>query len=100
VGYVALGIGALVGYAVRHAGNGPGIFFGIIGAVWTFLSCLAGEILAAIQLATTPRLDFYAVLTHVNMVDLVSTLVTHTDPIMYLIYAIGIFEGYKLSIRK
>jgi phosphate/sulfate permease len=100
IGYVALGVGALVGFAIRAAGNGSSFIFGVAGAVLTFLSCLAGEFLATIQLATTPGHDFYDVLMRVNPVELVTSMATHTDPIMWLIYAIGIFEGYKLSIRK
>ncbi len=100
VGYVALGIGALVGFAIRLSGSGTGIIFGIVGAVWTLLSCLTGEFLTQIQLATTPQHDFYAVLISVNMGDMLTTILNQTSPITYLIYAIGIFEGYKLSIRK
>jgi len=100
VGYVALGVGALVGLAIRTAGNGTGFIFGAAGAVLTLLGCLGGEILATIQLATTPQRDFVSVLSSVNLVEMVKNIATQTDPIMYLIYAIGIFEGYKLSIRK
>jgi len=100
VGYVALGVGALVGFAIRLAGNGTGIIFGIAGAVLTFLGCLAGEVLAVIQLSTTAQNDFYQVLTTVDLTQLVENIFSHTDPIMYFIYAIGIYEGYKFSMRK
>src|SRR5271163_1434415 len=49
VGYVALGIGALVGLASRYAGNGTSVVYGILGAILTFLSCLTGEAMAEIQ---------------------------------------------------
>jgi hypothetical protein len=100
VGYVALGVGALVGFAIRLAGNGTGMIFGIFGAVLTFLGCLGGEILAVVQTSTTPQNDFYSVLTTVDMTQLIGNIFSHTDPIMYFIYGIGIFEGYTLSIRK
>jgi len=100
VGYVALGVGALVGLAVRYVGHGSSMIFGIIGAVFTLIGCLGGEILTMVQLSTTPQHDFYSVLTTVDLTQLVPRILDKTDPIMYLIYAIGIFEGYKLSIRK
>jgi hypothetical protein len=100
VGYVALGVGALVGLAVRYVGNGRSMIFGIIGAVLTLIGCLGGEILTVVQLSSTPQHDFYNVLTTVDLTQLVPRILDQTDPIMYLIYAIGIFEGYKLSIRK
>jgi len=100
VGYVALGVGALVGLTVRYCGNGTGIIFGIIGAVLTLIGCVGGEVLTVVQLASTPQRDFYNTLTTIDLTQLVTNIFNRMDPIMYLIYAIGIFEGYKLSIRK
>ena len=100
VGYVALGVGALVGLSIRAAGNGRFFIFGVMGAVLTLLSCVTGEFLSTVQLATTPENDFYSVLTHVDWLDMVISLMTQNSPMMYLIYAIGIFEGYHFAIRK
>jgi hypothetical protein len=100
VGYVALGVGALVGLAVRFVGNGRGMIFGIIGAVLTLIGCLGGEVLTVVQLSSTPQRDFYNTLTTMDLTQLITNIFDKMDPIMYLIYAIGIFEGYKLSIRK
>jgi hypothetical protein len=100
VGYVALGVGALVGLTVRFVGNGRGMIFGIIGAVLTLLGCLGGEILTVVQLASTPQRNFYDTLTTIDLTQLLNNIFDRMNPIMYLIYAIGIFEGYKLSIRK
>ena len=100
VGYVALGVGALVGFAVRYAGNGTGVIFGVVGAVLTLAGCLGGEVLAVLQLSANAQHNFYDVVTHADWIQLVTNIFSQMDPIMYLIYAIGIFEGYKLSIRK
>ena len=100
MGYVALGVGALVGLAIRFVGNGTGMIFGIIGAVLTLIGCLGGEILTVVQLASTPQRDFFNTLTTLDITQLLANILNKMDPIMYLIYAIGIFEGYKLSIRK
>jgi len=100
VGYVALGVGALVGLAVRYAGNGTGMIFGITGAVLTLVGCLGGEILTVIQLQVTPQRDFLNVLTTVDLSQIVLAIFAKMDVLMYVIYAIGIYEGFKLSIRK
>ncbi len=100
IGYVAIGVGALVGLAVRYGGNGTGMIFGIVGAVLTLLGCLGGEVLTVIQLSVTPERDFYHTLTAVDLSQLLANLVGRMDTLMYVIYGIGIFEGYKLSIRK
>jgi hypothetical protein len=53
-----------------------------------------------VQLASTPQRDFFTTLTTSDLTQLLANIVDQMSPIMYLIYAIGIFEGYKLSIRK
>jgi len=100
VGYVALGVGALVGLTIRYFGNGTGMIFGIVGAGLTLIGCLGGEILTVIQLSSSPQHDFFSTLTTVDLTRMVPRILDKMDSIMYLIYAIGIFEGYKLSIRK
>ncbi len=100
VGLVAIAVGALVGLTVRMIGNGRGMIFGIVGAVLTLASCLGGEVLTQVQRATSEQHDFYQTLTTIDMVALITNIFNQMDPMMYLIYGIGIFEGYKLSIRK
>ena len=100
LGLVALGVGALVGFAIRMAGNGRSIIFGFMGAILTLLSCLCGEVMTAIQLASTVQLDFFETLKSVDLVALTERILSNTDPISYLIYGIGIFEGFKFSIKK
>lgn len=100
IGYVALGVGAVVGTTVRLAGRGRSFIFGVVGAVWTLVGCVGGEILATIQLATNAQASFMEVLMHYDCVSLAMHFITEASPLMYVIYAVGIFEGYKLSIRK
>ena len=100
VGYVAIGVAALVGLTVRCVGNGRSMIFGIVGAALTLLGCLGGEVLTVVQLASTPERDFYQTLMTMDLTQLLANIFDRMDPFMYLIYAVGIFEGYKLSIRK
>jgi hypothetical protein len=101
IGYVALGIGALVGFAVRWAGKGSTPVFGVVGAVATLIGCIVGQALAEIELAANASsVGFFQVLSVVNVGELLSGVVTNSSPITYFIYAIGIYEGYKLSIVR
>jgi hypothetical protein len=100
VGYVAIGVGALVGFAIRLAGNGRSPVYSFAGALLTLLGCLGGEILAVVYQGTSAQHDFFYVLTHVDLAALVEVIVTQMSPITYFIYAIGILEGYKLSVRR
>ena len=100
VGYVALAVGALVGLSIRAAGKGRNMLFGVMGALLTLAGCLGGEVLASVQSLVTPEHDFYHVLTSADLIAVVTTIFQRMDPLMYVIYGIGIFEGYKLSMRK
>ena len=101
VGYVALAVGAGVGYAVRYTGKGVTKVFGVVGAVCTLLSCIAGEALAEIQMAASAQqTGFFQVLPLVDPGKLIGSVIENGSPITYLIYAIGIYEGYKFSFRK
>jgi hypothetical protein len=99
--YVApLVVGAVVGFTVRYIGNGSGLTFGIIGAVLTLIGCLGGEIITVVQLASTPQRDFLNTLITIDLKQLIANVFDRMDLIMYLIYGIGIVEGYMLSLRK
>ena len=100
LGLIALLIGVLVGLAVRFGGNGGSMIFGLIGGLLTLVSCFAGEILTLVQLGVTPQRDFYATLLSADLGQMASTIVGKMDAISYIIYGIGVYEGYKFSIRK
>jgi len=100
IGIVAIGVGALVGFAIRFAGNGHSFIYGIIGAVFTLGGCLAGEILATLYAASSAQQPLLALAQTIDYPQMVSTIFTKMDPMGYVIYGIGVFEGYKLSIVK
>ena len=100
IGYVAIAIGALVGLAIRTLGHGTHVIYGVIGAVLTLVGCLGGEILSHLYLTSTAQQSMYDLARSADYVQMVQGIFTKMDPIGYLIYGIGIFEGYKLSIRK
>jgi hypothetical protein len=44
IGWMAVGVGFLVGYGVRAMGNGISKQFGIVGAILALVGCLAGNL--------------------------------------------------------
>ncbi len=100
IGFVAIAIGALVGFAVRLAGNGHSFIYGIIGAVFTLGGCLGGEIAANLYAASSAQEPFLELARTIDYSQMVSTIFSKMDPIGYVIYGIGVYEGYKLSIVK
>ena len=102
IGFMAVGVGFLVGYAVNFFGKGINQSFGIAGAVLALFGCLLGNLLTgAIAVA---RLDGSSA----SLV--ISTFITSPEvmleimkamfsPIDLLFYAIAVYEGYKISFR-
>lgn len=47
IGFMAIGVGFLVGYAVNYLGKGMSQTYSIIGAVFALLGCVLGNLFAA-----------------------------------------------------
>jgi hypothetical protein len=100
IGWMAVGVGFLVGYAVRAAGRGAHVTFGIMGAVLALGGCAAGNLLTVVVLAArhfhVPVLHVFSRLTP-RVVE--SLMVATFKPLDVLFYAIALYEGYRFSIR-
>ena len=55
IGFMAIGVGILVGWLVRKLGHGMTPAYGVIGAVFALLGCLAGNLLTVEPLAKPQR---------------------------------------------
>lgn len=100
IGYVALGIGAGVGLAIRKFGNGLDPIFGFWGAGISLFSILLGNFLSIIGfIANSEGLGFIETLLRFNY-SYLSTIMAETFSIIDLIfYGIAIYAGYKFSFR-
>jgi hypothetical protein len=99
IGWMAVGVGFLVGWAVRVAGKGTHSVFGIMGALLALGGCAVGNLLAIIVIAArqfdVPLLNVFTRLTP----DLLYQLMEASfRPMHVLFYAIAIYEGYRFSI--
>jgi len=99
IGWMAVGVGFLVGWAVRAGGKGTRAVFGLLGAMLALGGCAAGNLLAIVVLAArhyqVPLLDVFTRLTP----DVVYLLMGATfKPIHVLFYGIAVYEGYRFSI--
>lgn len=101
IGWMAVGVGALVGVAIRHFGKGVDAMFGYIGAVWALLGCALGNLLTVCIIISrgegVPLVDLLSQLTPGLAVELMSLTFS---PIDLLFYALALQAGYKLSIRQ
>ncbi len=99
IGWMAIGIGFLVGYAVRFFGRGVDIIFGVAGALLALAGCLGGNLATVIYFASqtrnVPILDILPALKP----EVLLSIMKETFDIMDLVfYGIAAYEGYRFSI--
>lgn len=100
IGYMAIGVGFLVGMAMRQ-GKGVTMIFGIIGAALSLLSCVMGDFFSIIGLiAKEYDVSFIETLTQIDFKDVVSLLTDNLASMTIVFYGVALYEGYKLSFRE
>jgi len=101
IGIVAIGVGFIVGYAVRYFGNGSTMAFGVIGAVFSLFGCILGNILTVVAAASltegAPILGI--LLAFLTSPMLIFQILQETFSGMDLLfYGIAIYEGFRFSL--
>ncbi|MCP4371667.1 MAG: hypothetical protein GY797_26650 [Deltaproteobacteria bacterium] len=96
IGWMAVGVGFLVGIMVQIFGRGDSPFFGFIGAPLSLVGCLLGNYLVVGVLASgelgVPTTEL--ILEFELMVELMKEFFS---PIDILFYLIAIYEGFRFS---
>jgi hypothetical protein len=101
IGYLAIGVGFLVGVAVRIFGKGVTTPFAVAGCVLALAGCALGNVLSicgfvAIQ-ESVPFMEIVSKLTPVFAV----TLLKETFELMdALFYGIALYAGWQSSMRR
>jgi hypothetical protein len=100
IGYMAIAVGFLVGYAVR-LGNGIDKIFGITGAILALLGCVLGNLLSVVGFISKQQ--------HMGVMETLSRLDYSKLPEIFMatfsfmdlvFYAIAVYEGYRFSFRR
>jgi hypothetical protein len=100
LGLIAVAIGALVGFAVRKAGNGDTANFAILGAVCAAFGCALGIVLCDVAVfAGLTGLSFADAFARLGVGGSLSLAGQAADPMDLLFVAIAIYEGFKFSIH-
>lgn len=100
IGYMAIGVGFLVGFAMRQ-GKGVTPVFGIIGAALALLSCVLGDFFSMVGLiAKEYELSFWEILSGIEFEDITSLMMENLASMTIVFYGIALYEGYKLSFRE
>ena len=97
IGYMAIGVGFLVGIAMRQ-GKGIRPIFGIIGAALALVSCVMGDFFSIVGwVAKDNDVSFMDVLLNADYGEIMSVVVENIASMTIVFYGIALYEGYKLS---
>jgi hypothetical protein len=100
IGWMAVGVGFLVGYAVRMFGKGIDRSFAIVGAVWSLAGCAVGNLLSVIGVISKHQnIPFFEILEKLNPEIVTSLMQATFNPMDLLFYGIAVYEGYRFSFR-
>ena len=101
IGYMAVAIGAGVGFIIRIAGNGVDPIFGYSGALIAVLGCVFGNFFSIIGFyADSEGLNYFETLFAFDYSYFIDVM-TETFSIMDLLfYGIAGYEGYRFAFRQ
>jgi len=103
IGYMAIGVGFLVGYAIRIAGNGISLIYAIMGALFSLIGCALGNLLAIFGFfANEEGIGFGAVLSNLDLSALPQIFVdmTLSSPMDFVFYGLAAFIGWSAAKRE
>lgn len=100
IGYMAIAIGAAVGFLMREAGKGIDQKFGFTGAIIAVISCFLGNFFSIVGfLSISEGLTFFDTLLAIDYSQVIPLMVETFSPIDLLFYGIAGYEGYKFAFR-
>ena len=101
IGWLAVGVGFLVGIAMRTMGKGIDQVFGVVGAMIALFGCVLGNVLTiAWYISAQTGSSLLSVLTELDM-ELTIELIMETFQVMdILFYGLALYFGYKYSFRQ
>jgi len=101
IGFMAIGVGFLVGFTVRSLGKGITRSFGLLGAALSLLGCAVGNLLAVTAiLANAQQIPFGTALAGLDAALIREIMLAYFRPMDLLFYAIAVYYGYRLSFRQ
>jgi hypothetical protein len=101
IGWMAVGIGALVGITMRKVGRGVEARFGVVAAALALLGCLLGNLFAAVgMVASTGEESFFSLLARVDFDVAKEILAATFSPMDLLFYGIAVMEAFKFAFDR
>lgn len=98
IGFMAIGVGFLVGIAMRMVGKGIEPVFGIVGAALSLIGCLIGNLLTMTWfIAASEGVSYGEMLGALTPALAVEIMTGTFDPMDLVFYGIAVYFGYKYS---
>ena len=101
IGFMAIGVGFLVGVSVRYAGRGMETIFGVVAGFLSLVGCLVGNLFSVLVVASREfGIPFFEMLLNLDMAIIVELMTITFSPIDLLFYGLAIYTGYRAAFRK
>ena len=101
IGFMAIGIGILVGFAMRQLGKGLDQSFGFVGGALSLVGCALGNVLyITYYVADNQGMAYMDILTQLNFGIMREMLSTTFEPMDLLFYGLAVYFGYKYAFRQ
>ena len=99
IGWMAVGVGALVGVAVRRVGRGVEKRFAYAAAALALLGCLLGNLFATVAyISSFTHVPYFDVLGSLDAESTADLMKATFSPMDLLFYGIAMVEAYKLAV--
>ena len=101
IGYMAIGVGFMVGLSVRFGGKGMDPIYGVVGAILALLGCILGNYMALVFIvADTVDTSGFSLLFQMPPSLVLEGMMETASTMDVLFYGIAIYEGYRFSFRQ
>lgn len=100
IGYMAIAVGFIVGYAVR-LGRGIDKIFGIVGAILALFGCAFGNVFSLIGfISKQQHLSIFDTVSRLDFTKIPQLLTANFSVMDLVFYGIAVYEGYRFSFRR
>lgn len=101
IGWMAIGVGFLVGFTVLFLGKGVEPIYGIVGGLFALLGCFLGNYFAILMMvASVENISFFSLLSSIPLMTIGTVMAESFHLMDILFYSLAVYSGYTNAFRK
>jgi hypothetical protein len=101
IGWIAVGVGFVVGMAIRVAGKGIDQIFGIVGAVMSLVGVALGNLFIIVYFtAVNFDISMTDIMSQMTIADIFGVLRDTFEFMDILFYGLALYFGYRYAFRQ